>query len=161
MKLSKLTTKEVRAFESKLRAEGRSEAMVRKVLTSLSSMLSDAQERGNTAKPVRDMRSRRKAGKSAAREKRRKGKLTVGVDIPLPDEVRQSSRAPRQAAGEPCCMTAAFTGLRASELRGLRWEHVDLDEGEIARRRARRPIQPIGAPKTRRAGGACRSRRCS
>jgi hypothetical protein len=89
LKLSRLTVKEVRAFESKLRAEGRSEAMVKKVLASLSSMISDAQERGNTAiNAVRDMRSRRKSGKSVAREKRRRGKLEVGVDFPSRDEVR-------------------------------------------------------------------------
>ena len=28
-------------------------------------------------------------------------------------------------------LTAIFTGLRASELRGLRWEDVDLKRGEI------------------------------
>jgi hypothetical protein len=45
-KLSALTVPGIRDFESRLRAEDRSEAMVKKVIGSLGSVLSDAQERG-------------------------------------------------------------------------------------------------------------------
>jgi integrase len=45
-------------------------------------------------------------------------------------------------------LTAVFTGLRASELRGLTWAHVDLDQRELhVRQRADRYNQ-IGRPKS-------------
>ena len=47
MKLSRLSAPAIRDFEDRLRAEGRSAAMIRKVLTSLGSMLSDAQSAGS------------------------------------------------------------------------------------------------------------------
>jgi integrase len=43
MKLSRLSAPAVRDFEDRLRTDGRSAAMIRKILTSLGSMLSDAQ----------------------------------------------------------------------------------------------------------------------
>jgi len=63
MKLSRLSAPAVRDFEDRLRTDGRSAAMIRKILTSLGSMLSDAQERGLVSRNVvRDLRSRRKKG---------------------------------------------------------------------------------------------------
>jgi integrase len=45
-------------------------------------------------------------------------------------------------------LTAIFTGLRASELRGLRWADVDLDKRELhVRQRADRYLA-IGSPKS-------------
>ena len=58
--------------------------MVRKVMVSLGSLLADAQERGLTGRNVvRDIRGRRKGGERR-QEKRQKGRLKVGVDIPRP-----------------------------------------------------------------------------
>ena len=45
-------------------------------------------------------------------------------------------------------MTAIFTGLRASELRGLRWTDVDLKRGEIYVRQRADRYNKIGRPKT-------------
>ncbi|MGN6102644.1 MAG: hypothetical protein ACTHOR_16000 [Devosia sp.] len=71
-KLTSLNVPSVRAFEEKLRDEGRSPAMVRKVLVSLGSLLSDAQERGLIARNVvRDMRGRRRAADSRAEKRAR------------------------------------------------------------------------------------------
>lgn len=76
--LSRLTVPAVRDFEDTMRQNGRSAAMVKKVLTSLGSILSDANERGlATRNPVRDIRSSRK-GRDRRQEKRQKGKLVVG-----------------------------------------------------------------------------------
>ena len=47
----------------------------------------------------------------------------------------------------PLLLTAIFTGLRASELRGLRWADVDLDKRELhVRQRADRCSTLIGSP---------------
>ena len=53
-----------------------------------------------------------------------------------------------QGRWRPILQTAVFTGLRASELRGLRWEDVDLVKCELhVRQRADRYNQ-IGRPKS-------------
>ena len=129
-KLTALTVPEVRAFEEKLLDAGRSSAMTKKVLVSLGSLLADAQERGLVGRNVvRDMRVRRGSSDHRA-EKRAKGRLKVGVDIPTPDEVR-ALIAVLQGKWRPVLLTAIFTGLRASELRGLPWEAVDFDKNVI------------------------------
>lgn len=79
-KLSRITVPAVRAFSDELRKAGRSPAMVKKALTALSSILSDAQERGlATRNAVKEM-SRRRNGS----ENRSKRLLQPGVDIPTP-----------------------------------------------------------------------------
>jgi integrase len=81
MKLSKLNVPTIREFEDRLRAEGRSPANTKKIMSSLSSIVGDAQERGLVVRNVcRDLRSRRKSRSTG--ERRAKGHLKVGVDIP-------------------------------------------------------------------------------
>ena len=144
MKLSQLTVPVVRSFEDRL-AIDRSPAMVRKILTSLGSILADAQERGLVAQNVvRGLRARRR-GKDA--DQRRKGKLKVGVDIPTPDEVR-AIIAHLKGGWRPMLLTTMFTGLRVSELRGLRWSDVDLRRGEIHVRQRADRWRVIGRPKS-------------
>jgi integrase len=157
VKLAQLSTPMVREFEERL-ARGdmpggadpqpRSRAMVRKVRVSLSSLLSDAQERGLIAhNVVRELGRNRKKGKERAAEKREKGKLKVGVDIPAPAEIKAIVQA---AAGRwrPILLTVIFAGLRASELRGLRWEDVDLDKRELHVRQRADRYSEIGNPKS-------------
>jgi integrase len=147
VRLSQLTVPMVREFEDRLRA-GRSPAMVRKAIGSLGAILADAQERGLVAQNVvRGLRSRRNRRKARRADRRQKGKLKVGVDIPSPDEVR-TILAQLNGRWRPMILTAAFAGLRASELRGLRWQDVDLKKGELhVRQRADRFLQ-IGRPKS-------------
>jgi integrase len=130
MKLAQLSAPAVRAFEDKLREEGRSATAVRVTRTRLGMLIADAQERGQVNRNVvRELR-RRKERKA---ERRAKGKLKVGVDIPTPDEVRALLPCLR-GRWRPLLLTAIFCGLRGSELRGLRWADVDLDKGELQRR---------------------------
>jgi integrase len=51
------------------------------------------------------------------------------VDIPTVDEVRRIIAATK-GRWRPLLLTAIFTGLRASELRGLPWSDVDLKRGD-------------------------------
>lgn len=146
-RLNGLTVPSVRGFEETLREEGRSAALVRKVLVSLGSILSDAQERGLvTHNPVRDMRVRRSsaADKSAQRAK---GRADVGVDIPAPDEVVRLLQS-LDGRWRPVLVTALFTGMRASELRGLRWHNVDLDRLLIHVRERMDRYDTLGEPKS-------------
>lgn len=74
-KLASLTTPKIHAFADDLLASGVSQAMARKVLTSLKALLGDAQRRGNVAQNVAAT-VRIKAGNE------RGERLKVGVEIP-------------------------------------------------------------------------------
>ena len=147
VKLSALTVPMARAFEDRLRAD-RSPAMVRRVLGVLGSILADAQERGLVAQNVvRSLRGSRRRDKDRHADKRQKGKLKVGVDIPTPDEIR-AIIAHLHGRRRPLLLTAIFTGLRASELRGLRWADIDLKRGELHVRQRADRFNTIGRPKS-------------
>lgn len=147
MKLTALTAPALRAFEETLLDEGRSAAMARKVLVSLGSLLADAQERGLVARNVvRDMRGRRGAADTKA-DKRAKGKLKVGVDIPTPGEIKAMVAA-LSGRWRPLLLTAIFTGMRASELRGLRWQDIDLAAGRVRVHQRADRYNAIGKPKS-------------
>ena len=145
IKLSALSAPMARAFEDTLRKD-RSPAMVRKVRSSLGSILAEAQERGLVAQNVvRALRVRRQ---SAARVDARAGTLKIGVDIPSPDEMR-ALIAHLDGRWRPLFVTAIFTGLRASELRGLRWADVDLKRGELHLRQRADRFNKMGRLKSK------------
>jgi integrase len=156
LKLSQLSAPRVRQFEDELRSGGadekpRSIAMVRKVRAALSIMLGDAMERGLVNRNVaRELRARRQGGAESQNERRQRGKLKLGVDIPLSAEIATILRAlegmrPRQHA---IIVTATFTGLRGSELRGLRWTDVDFGRSEIHVKQRADRYGAIGKPKS-------------
>jgi integrase len=145
MKLADLTAPEVGVFEDELRKAGRSPAMVKKILVSLSGILADAMHRGTVAQNVVRARGRSKNGHDAARRKHRP---EVGVDIPTPAEIRALIQHLEDGRGRPLLLVAIFTGLRASELRGLRWADVDLDKGEIHVRQRADALNVIGELKS-------------
>jgi integrase len=126
----------------------RSLAMVRKILTTLGTILADMQERGLVAtNAVHSLRKGRKHGKEQQGERRKRGKLKVGADIPTREEIRDII-AHLSDRWRPILLTAIFTGLRASELRGLRWKNVDLRGAKLhVRERADRFLD-IGQPKS-------------
>ena len=169
LKLAQLTVPVVRQFRDDLRngklshaemakagkdakaqsqEKERSPAMSKRVLVSLGTMLADAQERGLVAtNVVRGMKRDRKRGKDRQAERRKRGKLKVGVDIPNTEEIN-AIIAKLSDRWRPIIVTAMFTGLRASELRGLRWSDVDLKREELhVRQRADRYLE-IGEPKS-------------
>ncbi len=147
-KLSRLTVPMVREFQDRLRENGRSAAMVKRVTVSLGSILADAQERGLVARNVvREISRRRTKGQARQGERRQKRKLQVGVDIPTREEIRNIIAA---AAGRwrPVIVTAIFTGLRASELRGLRWSDLEFDKARLHVRQRADRYHVIGMPKS-------------
>jgi integrase len=145
-KLTALSIPSVRAFEDQLREAGRSQAMVRRVLVSLGSLLADAQERGLVGRNVmREIRGRRKGDKRI--EQRQKGRLKIGVDIPTREEIKAVVAAV-QGRWRPLLLTAIFTGLRVSELRGLRWKDIDIDKREVRVHQRADRFNDIGKPKS-------------
>src|SRR5215469_18150686 len=120
--------------------------MVRKILASLSSILSDARDRGLVAQNVAHQRRARNKGSREARQKRL---LEVGVDIPTPAEIRAIiARLDGSGRHQPFLLTAIFTGLRASELRGLRWTDINLARNELHVRQRADRFHTIGALKS-------------
>ena len=93
-------------------------------------------------------RGSRCGGRQTARsDKRQRGKLKIGIDIPTPAEI-SAIIAQLSGIARPLLLTAVFTGLRASELRGPRWADIDVKRAiPYVRQRADR-YQQIGRPKS-------------
>jgi len=144
VRLSQLSAPGVREFEDRLRAGGRSPSTIKKTLSFLGAIIGEAVERGLVAQNVA-VRFRRKRGTQA--ERRAKGKLLVGRDIPAPDEIKALVGA-LQGRWRPILLAAIFTGLRSSELRGLRWGDVDLDKRELHVRQRADRYNVMGRPKS-------------
>jgi integrase len=143
-KLSTLTVPLMRKFRDDLRDNGRSATRVRVVMASLNTLLADALERGLVAtNAVRNMKRERKRRSKSQQQQ----KLKVGVDIPTPDEIKRL--IPHLSDKyRPLLLTAIFTGLRASELRGLRWEDVDLPHAKLHVRQRADRFNKIDKPKS-------------
>jgi integrase len=139
VKLALLTTPMTNSFRDALLGE-LSRPMARKVLASFRSIVIDARRRGSIAHNVAE-------GVRIASDKRALRKLEVGRDIPAPDEIRRVLAA-AEGQWRPFLAVAAFAGLRASELRGLRWSDVDLAAGVIHVRQRADAWGTIGRPKT-------------
>jgi integrase len=141
VRLADLSPGAVQSFRNDLIASGRSRAMARKIVTSLGSLLANAMAAGRVARNVVREQPRRQ------RDRRHKARLQVGVDIPTKDEIRAMlTRA--QGWVRPLIVAAVFTGLRASELRGLTWGDVDLDRSELTVRQRADRWGSIGSPKS-------------
>jgi integrase len=143
LKLHELTLPRLRAFQDELRDGGASHSLVMSVLTRLSGLISDAQERGLVPGNVVKERKRKKRGKAADRHKER---IKIGVDIPTPAEIRAILHA-ADGYSRALFVTAALTGLRASELRGLPWRDVDLGSATITVSQRADKFRTIGSPK--------------
>jgi integrase len=142
VRLSELTTPSIYNFDAQLRAAGTSLAMRRKIITSVKTLLSFAQKRAlvaqNVAIPV----------KIKADDRGKKGPLREGVDYPSRAQMK-SLMDNATLRWRPLLITAMFTGLRASELRGLPWSCVDLNEGVIHVRQRADAWGKIGKPKSK------------
>ncbi|MCS3449553.1 integrase [Bradyrhizobium elkanii] len=118
-KLSEITVPAVNAFADQLREKGRSAEMIKRVVRSLGSIFKEARRRGlaNTSP-------------------------TTGLELDLPDREDPRPVIPSKpelqaiinaATGRwrPVILVAIFCGLRASELRGLRWADIDFDAKQL------------------------------
>ena len=148
MKLAQLTVPVVRDFADRLHSAGRSQAMVKKILVRLGSILADAQgawtpgaERG-AQPPGRPAPRYRTPGRNAG-----PWQAEGWGGYSCPEEIRAIVTALR-GRWRPLLLTAIFCGLRASELRGLRWTDVNLKKGELHVRQRADRYNAIGRPKS-------------
>jgi integrase len=147
--LSRLSTPRVATFRDQL-LETRSRAMATRVLKDLKAIIGEAQSRGlvaqNVASPVKITKSKRH---------------NKPVEIPSKTEIRLIMDAAHKRTKHPeksirrawqryhaLFMTAAFTGMRISELRGLDWQHVNLSAGEINVKQRADNLGTIGSVKS-------------
>jgi integrase len=118
-KLSELTAPAINAFADRLRDEGRSPEMIRRVVGSLGAIFREARRRGLSSVDP-----------------------TAGLELHLPGREDPRPVSPTKlelqaiiagAAGRwrPLILVAIFCGLRASELRGLRWADVDFEARQL------------------------------
>src|SRR5262249_76611 len=115
----------------------------RKVISNLKTMLTFAQGRGLVAQNV----ARGVRIKSDDRDSTT-GPLRAGVDFPSRPELNAMiNNAPDK--WRPFIVTPIFTGIRLSELRGLRWSDVDLDTGVIHVRQRADAWGKMGPPKSK------------
>ncbi|MGJ7042105.1 integrase [Shinella sp. BE166] len=146
VRLNEMTVPKVRQFLDDLRDNGRSPAMQRAVRVSLGALLSDAQERGLVVRnPVKEMGRGKARSRSAARHEE---PVVVGVDLPFPEEIRQVMPT-LTGKTRVFWMTAIFTGMRSSELRGLRWRDIDFKGAEINVSQRANMWKAMGSPKTK------------
>jgi integrase len=149
VKLADLSTPRIQRFADALidrpmasnSAARISRSTARKVLTSLKSLLKEAQRLGQLAKdPARPVAIRvAKRGTGA--------KVRDGRDFPSKAEAN-AILANATGRLRPLVITAIFTGMRASELRGLRWADVDLDAKVIHVRQRADQWGTLGPPKS-------------
>ena len=140
LKLAKLSTARVEQFRDDL-LKAHSRPMARKILGALKSVLKDAKRRGLVAQHVA-------AETTIGANGRHRKRLEVGVDVPTPAEVRTLLEA-AWAKARAMVALAALAGLRASELRALRWPDLQLGAEStvtVAQRADR--WSTIGSPKS-------------
>jgi integrase len=136
LKLAHLSPEKVEAFRDDLLAK-LSHQLARKVLISFKSLLKAAKYTHSAS------------GVSIKPDRRGRRKLEAGVDIPTPGEIKRLIEAAEDDLRQrTLLLTAALTGLRASELRGLRWADVDLKDNELHVRQRADRFNAIGSPKS-------------
>ena len=140
IRLAQLTTPMIADYRDAL-LETRSRSMTRRVLTVLRMILFDMQRSGKVAQNV--------AGPIRLTGKARDDRppLVIGRDVPTKEEINTLlSAAPSR--WRPWLLTAVFTGLRVSELRGLAWESIDFDRAVLHVRQRADRWGNLGPPKT-------------
>lgn len=141
LKLASLTTPMVESFRDELLKSDIARLTAKKILRSLKALLKDARRRGNVAQNVA-------ADTTITMGKRDRRKLKVGIDLPSPTEVKSIVTAADGIRSRALILVACFAGLRASEIRGLRWRDVDFRGGYIRVRQRADRYNEIGAPKS-------------
>jgi integrase len=137
VKLSRLSMPMVETFKDELLDKGVSAATARKILTSLKTAITEAQRRGLVSQNVAaDVRY----------GKRKRRSIVEGDSIPTKAELQ--TILAKAGQWYPLLVTAAFTGMRSSELRGLRWGDVDFDGQVLHVRRRADYRREIGDPKS-------------
>jgi len=148
VKLANLTRSGVEELKTDL-LKAHSHSKAKNAIAALKALLKHAQKIGAVAQNVaRDV--------DFLDNKRHRVQIKSGVNMPTPEDVRAMLRhceglgdSKTARRWRPLFVTAVFTSMRASELRGLRWHDVDLEAKEITVRQRADRWNEIGAPKSK------------
>jgi integrase len=110
------------------------------IISSLKGLLGDAYRRGLVAQNVA-------SGIKLWRNKRDDKKLEIGHDVPSKSEIVELLEA-AEGKARAFLATAAFTGMRVSELLGLTWEDVDFEARVFHVRQRVSGMGDLGPPKS-------------
>ncbi len=135
VKLSALTKAQIQEWRLELLHE-QSRAMAGKILGALSAILNHAMKMGAVAQNV-------VAGVKVAKAKRDKPKIVPPDRADLKKLIKAATDTER-----PLILTAITTGLRSSELRGLRWADIDLEGASVTVCQRADEWGQIGPPKS-------------
>ena len=138
VKLSRLSVPALSGFRDRLLDAGRSNDMVRRVLTSLSGIVRTAMQRGLVA-----------VNNVPQIERTRRSRSERRPVMPSRDELKAILAAADDLHVRIPLLLALFAGLRGSEIRGLTWNNVDLKAGIIHVRQRADRWGHIGAPKSK------------
>jgi integrase len=141
VKLSALTTPRVQKFRDDLLSD-LSRSASQYALARLKAILKDARRRGNVVHNAA-------ADVAIQISSRDRPRLAIGKDIPNLGDVKRLIDTASEGRVRALIMTAAFSGLRVSELRGLRWQDADLKRGVLHVRQRADRFNAIGSPKSR------------
>lgn len=134
--ISQLNRRHVNEFRDRMLLNGRSEHLTRRALSVLKLTLDHAIDNGqlftNAAQGVKVFKTDR---------------IEQKAPVPTKEAVRALIRAADDDF-KPLLIVSALGGLRASELRGLRWQDVDFDKGYILVRQRADAYNKMGAPKS-------------
>jgi integrase len=142
-KLALLTPQMFEAWRDRL-VQNLTRTRARTVVVAMKAILKEAQRRGLVAQNAAISLT----VKARTRDQK---KLKVGVDVPGRDDIQKilvAAAAKPFARHRPLLITAAFTGMRASELRGLPWSAVDFEKRLITVRQRADEFRTIGKPKS-------------
>src|SRR6516165_10271458 len=137
VKLANLTLPKVEAFRDDL-LNGLSRPMARKVWVSFKSILRTA-KCAHVVDGVKTIKARPRGERVLVEQ---------GRDFPTPAEIKRLVEEAKGSRQRALVLTAALCGLRASELRGLRWSDVKLETSELEVRQRADRYGEIGQPKT-------------
>jgi len=138
-KLSQLTKPMIEGFRDQL-LDKLSRPMARRVLRSLSAIVSESERRGHVAKnPC--------AGVMVRKANRDKVKPVIPTKAEM-KAIIEAAQASDQPMDGPLVVTDVFCGLRASEIRGMVWSQVDLKTKTLTIDRRAEAKNQIGAVKS-------------
>lgn len=131
--IKEVTFQDLREFRDDLVKKGMSRPMAKKVLRSAKSLFEEARRDGiidaNPALDVKIVVNKREQGKVVIPSKEEVKRLLAKSEALAGQKNLQSARAWRRY--HVLVTTAAFTGLRASELRGLPWPAINFADRKL------------------------------
>jgi integrase len=139
IRLSELTAPRIAEFADALLAK-LSHKTAAKVLTSLRSIIKEAMRRG--------LASHNPADAIKVRQPRDDAEEAEPLEMPSKAELKAIINGVT-GRWRPLIITAVFTGMRGSELRGLQWQDIDLKAAVVKVRRRADAWDVMGPPKSK------------